>query len=172
MSDAANKVILIVEDNKPLLEIMAFTLSGANTGYPVVTAENYQDAKTHLDKGNVAAVVTDNNFPKTPDGYAEDNQGIELVRYIRSSPSTKDIPILMQSGTLDQAVIHELAVASGAAVEPAYKKNDITRIDHKLEAVKKGMPLHKIVADLLHRNNLGPPQDPSGGKQSGIIHIF
>lgn len=66
--------ILLVDDEKELLEIMAFVL-GLH-GHEVSTAENYADAVGILADGSVDCLVTDYRLPG-------DHSGVDLIRHAR-----------------------------------------------------------------------------------------
>lgn len=81
--------ILIVEDIPNVQELLAVTLRFK--GYPVVTAQNGQDALEKVGQERPALVITDILMPKM-DGYS-------LVHHLRSDPLTRQIPVIFLSAT-------------------------------------------------------------------------
>jgi DNA-binding response OmpR family regulator len=86
--------ILIVEDEKFILDSMAKALRGEN--YTVFTAEDQETAMTFLKTKKLDMVISDIMLP-----YAG---GFDIVDYVRETESMKNIPIILVTG-MDEDVL-------------------------------------------------------------------
>ena len=77
--------ILIVEDEQPIREMIAFALRRA--GFEVREAGNSQDARVRLADDRPDLLLVDWMLP--------DMSGLELTRLIKRDPATRDLPIIM-----------------------------------------------------------------------------
>jgi CheY-like chemotaxis protein len=80
-----NKRILIVEDEKVVREFLMLQLS--KWGYKVTEAEDGVQAILKLGKDNFDLIISDIMMP--------DKDGWELIKEVRLSPKTKNIPIIV-----------------------------------------------------------------------------
>ena len=96
--------ILVVEDNPNVLELLEITLRFK--GYPVVTAQNGQEALEKIAKERPALVITDILMPKM-DGYA-------LAHALQKNPLTLQIPIVFISATYVTQEDRQFALNLGA----------------------------------------------------------
>lgn len=96
--------ILIVEDISYLRELMEVTLK--YKGYPVITAQDGQEALGLMAIEKPALVLTDVLMPKL-DGFA-------FAHKIRSDPKTQDIPIIFVSATYITEEDKAFAMSLGA----------------------------------------------------------
>jgi CheY-like chemotaxis protein len=96
--------ILVVEDNPNVLELLEITLRFK--GYPVVTAQNGQEALDKIAKERPALVITDILMPKM-DGYA-------LAHAMQKNPLTMQIPIVFISATYVTQEDQQFALSLGA----------------------------------------------------------
>ena len=77
---------LIVDDSSMMRRILTNTL--AKLGYPdVIEAATGRDALERLSEGSVDVIITDWQMP--------DMNGLDLVRSLRSSPATRQMPVMM-----------------------------------------------------------------------------
>jgi CheY-like chemotaxis protein len=81
--------ILIVEDVPNVQELLEITLRFK--GYPVVTANDGQDALDKISRQRPALIITDILMPRM-DGYA-------LTHQVRKNPLTSNIPVVFVSAT-------------------------------------------------------------------------
>jgi CheY-like chemotaxis protein len=81
--------ILVVEDIPNIRDLLSVTLRFK--GYPVVTAENGEEALARISDERPALIISDILMPKM-DGYA-------FVQKLRTNPETHDIPIIFLSAT-------------------------------------------------------------------------
>ncbi len=86
MKDQAKKVLL-VEDNRDLLEAVQILLEDA--GYAVSAVDN-GDYLERLEKGNLPDIIL-------LDMLLSGRDGRELARFLKSQEYTKEIPIIMNS---------------------------------------------------------------------------
>lgn len=77
--------ILIVEDEQPIREMVAFALRRA--GFEVREAANSQDARVRLTDARPDLMLVDWMLP--------DMSGLELTRLVKRDPGTRDLPIIM-----------------------------------------------------------------------------
>jgi two-component system, OmpR family, phosphate regulon response regulator PhoB len=77
--------ILIVEDERPIREMIAFALRRA--GYGVTEAEDSQKARVQLTDQRPDLVLIDWMLP--------DMSGLELTRLIKRESATRDLPVIM-----------------------------------------------------------------------------
>jgi DNA-binding NtrC family response regulator len=96
--------ILVVDDHIDLAENIAEVLSGG--GYEVITAHSAEEALTWLDRGEVAALVTDYRLPG--------RNGVELIQEVRRRGN--DIPALVMSAFADDDTIEASRVAGATEV--------------------------------------------------------
>jgi two-component system phosphate regulon response regulator PhoB len=77
--------ILIVEDEQPIREMVAYALRRA--GFDVREASNSQDAKVRLTNERPDLMLVDWMLP--------DMSGLELTRQVKRDPGTRDLPIIL-----------------------------------------------------------------------------
>lgn len=77
--------ILVVEDEQPIREMVAFALRRA--GFGVIEAATSQDARVRLADQRPDLMLVDWMLP--------DMSGLELTRQVKRDPLTRDVPIIM-----------------------------------------------------------------------------
>lgn len=93
MPTAADKRILIVEDERDVLDLLMLTLRKAG-GFSVLTAT---DGATGLQKARLekpAFIILDLMLPKMP--------GLELCKILKTDPATSRIPIMMLTAKAEE----------------------------------------------------------------------
>ena len=99
------KTVLVVEDELPLLKAAEAKL--LINGFTVFTARSVEDAKKILEKeGSVDAVWLDHYLLGKADGY-------DFSKYIRTQPSTKNIPIFLVTNTASPEKIERYLLLGG-----------------------------------------------------------
>lgn len=88
------KIILIVDDSALLRQISSEALSEA--GYKVVQAANGQEGLQQLDFITPALIVSDLNMPVM--------NGLEFIRALRQRPALKQLPVIMVTTELSDAL--------------------------------------------------------------------
>jgi len=96
--------ILVVEDVPHILELLAVTLRFK--GYPVVTAQNGEEALEMIAQERPALVITDILMPRM-DGFA-------LMHSLRNNPKTSRIPVVFLSATYITPEDRDFAMKLGA----------------------------------------------------------
>ncbi len=89
----AQKQILIVEDEQPIREMIAFGLRRA--GFMVREAEDCRSAR--------AALVDQRPDLMLVDWMLPDNSGLELTRALKRERETRDLPIIMLTARAEEA---------------------------------------------------------------------
>lgn len=97
--------LLVVEDVPNILEMLSVTLRFK--GYPVITAQNGEEALEIIAKERPALIITDILMPKM-DGYA-------FVQKLRTDIKTHDIPIIFLSATYITPEDKTFALSLGAS---------------------------------------------------------
>ncbi len=96
--------LLVVEDVPNVLELLEVTLRFK--GYPVITAQNGQEALERVARERPALIITDILMPKM-DGFA-------LAHSLRKDALTRQIPIIFLSATYVTAEDKKFALSLGA----------------------------------------------------------
>ncbi len=96
--------ILVVEDIPNVLELLEVTLRFK--GYPVVTAQDGQEALETIARQRPALIITDILMPKM-DGFA-------LAHNLRKNPLTRQIPVIFLSATYITPEDKKFALSLGA----------------------------------------------------------
>src|SRR5579862_8952376 len=89
----AQKQILIVEDEQPIREMIAFGLKRA--GFDVREAEDCRSARAALVDQRPDLILIDWMLP--------DNSGLELTRALKRERSTRDLPVIMLTARAEEA---------------------------------------------------------------------
>ncbi len=97
--------LLVVEDVPHILELLTVTLRFK--GYPVITAQNGEEALEIIAKERPALIITDILMPKM-DGYA-------FVQALRTDSKTHDIPVIFLSATYVTPEDKAFALSLGAS---------------------------------------------------------
>lgn len=100
--NAEVKRILIVDDSPKDVELTIAALSESNLANEVVVAEDGEEALDYLykrgkfadEKGYPAVILLDIKMPKM--------NGIEVLKYIRSTPKFKLIPVIMVTSSCEE----------------------------------------------------------------------
>ncbi len=89
MTDAQNKKILVVEDEKPLSEAIKFKLE--RQGITALVSNSAEEAMNILKKENVDLIWLDIKLPKI--------NGMEFLKIIRNNPDWKNKKVLIVSAS-------------------------------------------------------------------------
>jgi DNA-binding response OmpR family regulator len=95
-----NRTILVVEDNADVREMLLLYLT--DEGFPVITAEDGQQALSLIERSPPDLIITDIHMPNL--------NGVELIRRLREQSS--NVPIVVTSA-FDSGRIEE-AMKAGA----------------------------------------------------------
>lgn len=88
----ANKQILIVEDEKPIRDMIAFGLRRA--GYDVIEAEDCAAARARIADRFPDIMLVDWMLP--------DSSGLELTRWMKRGEDTREVPIIMLTARAEE----------------------------------------------------------------------
>ncbi|MFZ8886121.1 MAG: phosphate regulon transcriptional regulator PhoB [Steroidobacteraceae bacterium] len=88
----SGKTILIVEDEKPIRDMVAFGLRRA--GFEVVEAEDCAAARARIADRRPDLVLADWMLP--------DTSGLELTRQLKRDPETRDLPIILLTARAEE----------------------------------------------------------------------
>jgi len=84
--------ILIVEDEAPNVEILSRLL--ARKKYDVAVAGNTQDAVAMAEEQRPDLILMDIGIPDVPGGAKNDSGGLEATKLLKTSETTRTIPIV------------------------------------------------------------------------------
>jgi CheY-like chemotaxis protein len=113
------KNILLVDDNKYVIEALALTLGVSARGYAILKAKNGREAADILDRKPVAVVLTDLAMP-VMDGY-------QLIEYMnRMHPL---IPLLAMTSDASSGVVEKLrSLGITHCIEKPFDYEEATRL--------------------------------------------
>ena len=117
--------ILLVEDEPFMLEAISSVIE--NAGYEVVKVNNAADAKKQIDAEAYAMVLTDIYLPG-PDGFG-------IVKYIKENPKTKNIPVVVVTGMVDEREKVALKIIPDDWLSKPFSLEQLLRV------MKKFMPI-------------------------------
>lgn len=131
--------ILVVDDEKDLLELVAFNLS--NAGYRVMTAANGEQALERAREKTPDLIVLDILLPDLP--------GLEVCRILKSEDKTRGIPIVFLTAKgeeIDRVVGFELG-ADDYVTKPFSPRELVLRVKALLKRRRgDGEPRQALVA--------------------------
>jgi CheY-like chemotaxis protein len=113
------KNILLVDDNKYVLEALALTLGVSARGYNILKARSGREAADILDRKPVAVVLTDLEMPVM--------NGYQLIEYMnRMHPS---IPLLAMTSDASAGVVERLrSLGVMHCIEKPFNYEEATRL--------------------------------------------
>ncbi len=156
-------MILIVEDERPVREMVAFGLRRA--GFEIAEAGNCRDARSRIAERRPDLILLDWMLPEM--------SGLEFTRALKRDDTTDDIPIIMLTARVDQG--DKIAgLESGAddyVTKPFSSRELLARIKAVLRRASPGageervrhdglvldMAAHRVTADD-QRVDLGPTE--------------
>jgi two-component system phosphate regulon response regulator PhoB len=95
MSNVTRERILVVEDELDLQELIRFNL--ARDGYRVACASNGREAIQLIKSNRPQLIVLDLLLPEV--------DGLQICRYLKAEPETRDIPVIMVTAKGEEADI-------------------------------------------------------------------
>jgi two-component system, chemotaxis family, chemotaxis protein CheY len=118
-----NKTIMTVDDSASIRQAVTLTLTQA--GYDVVQASDGKDAVMKLSGSPVKLVLTDLNMPNM--------DGIGLIKWIRSQPSYRFVPVIMLTTESQESKKQEgkAAGATGWIIKP-FKPEQLVAVVKKV----------------------------------------
>ena len=92
MEAASDKKILIIEDERDVLDLLAFSLRKA--GFTISTANDGADGLQRARSEKPAFIILDLMLPKMP--------GLEVCKVLKSDAATRQIPIMMLTAKAEE----------------------------------------------------------------------
>jgi two-component system, OmpR family, phosphate regulon response regulator PhoB len=120
-------LILVVEDEQPIRDLIAFGLRRA--GFQVSLAQDCQSARASIVDHRPALVLVDWMLP--------DTSGLELTRQLRKDPSTQDIPVIMLTARADES--DKIAGLEGGADDYITKPFSARELVARIQALLRRM---------------------------------
>ncbi len=162
--------ILIVEDEQPIREMIAFALRRA--GFEVAEAEDTRQARSQLADRRPDLVLIDWMLP--------DMSGLELTRHIKRESATRDLPVIML--TARAAESDKVAGLDGGAddyvTKPFSPRELLSRINAVLRraggpATDEALEIGGLLMDRAsHRVSAGGTEVPLGPTEYRMLEFF
>jgi two-component system chemotaxis response regulator CheY len=124
------KNVLVVEDSKAIRSMIRVSLEEAGGFFAVEAGNGFEALKT-LPTRRFDLIITDINMPNI--------NGLELIGYVKSNPTYRDIPLIIVSTEKSEAD-KKRGIALGAAgyvVKPFRKEELMGMITKVLEAAAR-----------------------------------
>jgi two-component system phosphate regulon response regulator PhoB len=164
------KQILVVEDEKPIRDMIAFGLRRA--GYSVQEAEDCNEARARIADSRPDLVLVDWMLP--------DQSGLELTRAIKRSKENEDIPVIMLTARAEE---HDKVTgleggADDYVTKPFSPRELLARIQAVLRRSTPGGAGEAIEAGDLkldtagHRVTVGEQSVPLGPTEYRLLQFF
>ena len=139
--------ILVVEDEQPIRDLIAFGLRRA--GYQVALAEHCQSALASIGDRRPDLILLDWMLP--------DMSGLELARQLRRDSNTRDIPIIMLTARAEEA--DKVTALEGGADDYVTKPFSARELIARIQAVlRRSAPAgaeERVVVDGLTLDQAG-----------------
>lgn len=153
----AQQTILIIEDERPLAEVLAFNLK--REGFEVLTAGDGQEGLRRALTALPDLIVLDLMLPVI--------EGLEVCRQLRAGPRTKDIPILMLTARSEE--VDEIVGFQMGATDYVTKPFKVKALVQRIKALLKRSVSQEPTGDVLvsgdlemnraqHRAMMGPEE--------------
>jgi CheY-like chemotaxis protein len=113
------KKVLVCDDDKDILYIMTFTLTGMD--WEVVTSEDCINMIEKVAEHQPAVIIMDNGIP--------DIGGVKTIQLLKSHALYKKIPVILYTGSDTAPNLAKEAGADFYAVKPIY----ITKLEKMME---------------------------------------
>lgn len=164
------KQILIVEDEKPIRDMIAFGLRRA--GFDVLEAEDCATAR--------ARVVDDHPDLMLIDWMLPDTSGLELTRWVKKNESTSEVPVIMLTARAeeDDKVRGLEGGADDYITKPFSPRELVARIQAVLRRGRSAGADEVLSAEGLqldpasHRVRGGGADISLGPKEFKLLHFF
>jgi two-component system, OmpR family, phosphate regulon response regulator PhoB len=165
-----NRQILVVEDERPIREMVAFGLRRA--GFDVVEAEDTREARARMADRRPDLVLIDWMLP--------DMSGLELTRAIKKDKDTREVPIILLTARAEeQDKVNGLeGGADDYVTKPFSPRELLARINAVLRRSTTAPPDEIIAAGGLlldaagHRVTVGSATVPLGPTEYRLLSFF
>ena len=169
-SHMTGKHILIVEDEKPIRDMIAFGLRRA--GFSISEAEDSGAARARIADARPDLVLVDWMLP--------DQSGLELTRYIKRNKDTQDLPVIMLTARAEEQ--DKVAGLEGGAddyvTKPFSPRELLARIQAVLRRSSAGGVGESIEGGDIrldtagHRVTVGEQTVPLGPTEYRLLQFF
>ena len=122
--------ILLVDDDPALRTLLRTTFEVADVG--VVEAENADAARRQIQRARPSVIVLDVNMPG--------KSGLELCRELKDDPSTRDIPIVLLTGSEGGTTAAAKQVGADAFVRKPFSPLELLAVAARLAGGLYGVP--------------------------------
>jgi two-component system phosphate regulon response regulator PhoB len=164
------KQILIVEDEKPIRDMIAFGLRRA--GFDVSEAEDCSAARARIADRRPDLLLVDWMLP--------DQSGLELTRALKRHKDTQDMPVIMLTARADEQdkVVGLEGGADDYVTKPFSPRELLARINAVLRRVAPGGAGEMLEAGRLqldvasHRVSIGETTVPLGPTEYRLLQFF
>lgn len=164
------KQILIVEDERPIREMIAFGLRRA--GFEVLEAEDSRSARARLADRRPDLMLVDWMLP--------DMSGLELTRALKRDRETRDVPVIMLTARAEEA--DKIAGLEGGAddyvTKPFSPQELLARVNAVLRRASPGGAEERLEIEGLaldgasHRVSAGERTVSLGPTEYRLLHFF
>ena len=162
--------ILIVEDERPIREMIAFGLRRA--GFEVSEAEDTRAARAQIADARPDLVLVDWMLP--------DMSGLEMTRALKKAKDTRDVPVIMLTARAEEQ--DKVTGLEGGAddyiTKPFSPRELLARINAVLRRSSSGSPDELVAAGGLqldgagHRVTFGDATVPVGPTEYRLLSFF
>jgi response regulator RpfG family c-di-GMP phosphodiesterase len=122
--------ILLVDDDPALRKLLTTTFEVADVD--VVEAEDAEAARQQIRRARPGVIVLDVNMPGT--------SGLELCRELKDHPATRDIPIVLLTGSDGGTVAAAKAAGAEAIVRKPFSPLELLAVAERLAGGLYGVP--------------------------------
>ena len=165
-----SRQILVVEDERPIREMVAFGLRRA--GFEVVEAEDTRGARAMIADRRPDLVLVDWMLP--------DMSGLELTRALKKDKETRDVPVIMLTARAEeQDKVNGLeGGADDYITKPFSPRELLARINAVLRRSASTVPGELVAAGALtldtagHRITVGEATVPLGPTEYRLLSFF
>ena len=164
------KQILIVEDEKPIRDMIAFGLRRA--GYVVREAEDCSEARSRIADSRPDLLLVDWMLP--------DQNGLELTHFLKRRKDTEDLPVIMLTARAEEQ--DKIAGLEGGAddyvTKPFSPRELLARVQAVLRRASPTAAGGVLEAGALtlevasHRVSAGGQTVPLGPTEYRLLHFF
>jgi len=164
------KRILIIEDEKPIRDLIAFGLRRA--GYEVKEAEDCREARARIADARPDLMLIDWMLP--------DMSGLELTRSLKRSKETEEIPVIMLTARAEEQ--DKVGALEGGADDYITKPFSPRELLARIQAVlRRAAPAGAAdvmevqglkLDDSSHRVSSGEREIPLGPTEYRLLHFF
>jgi two-component system phosphate regulon response regulator PhoB len=169
-SHMTGKHILIVEDEKPIRDMIAFSLR--RSGFTISEAEHAGEARARIADARPDLVLVDWMLP--------DQSGLELTRQIKRNKDTQELPVIMLTARAEEQ--DKVAGLEGGAddyvTKPFSPRELLARIQAVLRRFSPGGVGESIEAGDIkldtagHRVTVGEQTVPLGPTEYRLLQFF